>query len=173
MRPELLVTKADEGYAIIKLLELFVNKYPDVNASNALVVMVSPDYSASVAMHLAHELSHDGEMCDMLCIDVPYPDQDKVPFVQKASDDILRYLEFMSKVYENIILVEAGVIRGGNYSWLTLLLKMMFSTSCTVITTALYENTGSVFKSDVVAHYYNDKEVELTFYYEKPNKHWV
>jgi len=173
MRPELLITRADEAQAIDQLSALFKKKYPEVNASNALVVMVSPDYSATVAMHMAHELSHEGEMCELLCIDVPYPDQDKEPFIQKATDDIYRHNAFTGRQYEYIILVEAGVIRGGNYRWLTLLFKMICSTSCNLITTALYENTGSAFKSDVVVHYYNDREVELTFYYEKSNKHWA
>jgi len=171
MRTELLVSRIDEGHAIVNLLRLFKNKYPDVNASNALVVMVSPDYSASAAMHLAHELSYEGEMCDLMCIDVPYPDQDKEQFIEKASDDIQRHLEFSGKTYNNIVLVEAGVIRGSNYKWLTLLFKMIYA--CNVITTSLYENTHSAFKSDVVIHYYDDKKEDLTFYYEKPNKHWV
>jgi hypothetical protein len=171
MRPELLVTRQEEGQAIDKLLELFKKKYPDVNASNALLVMVSPDYSASVAMHLAHELSYNQEMCDLLSVDVPYPDQEVEDFIKKASDDIHRYIEFTGKKYENIILVEAGVIRGSNYKWLTLLFKMICS--CNIITTALYENTHSAFKSDIVAHYYDNNKVDLTFYYEKPNKHWL
>jgi hypothetical protein len=172
MRQELLITRVDEAQAIDQLSELFKKKYPDVNASNALVVMVSPDYSASAAMHLAHELSHEEEMCDLLCIDVPYPDQDREPFIQKATDDIYRHNAFTGKQYKYIILVEAGVIRGSNYRWLTLLFKMICSSSCNLITTALYENTHSAFKSDVVVHYYNNEKQDLTFYFEKPNKHW-
>lgn len=171
MRTELLVNRLEEGQAIDKLSELFKIKYPTVNSSNALVVMVSPDYSASAAMHLAHELSYNQEICDLLCIDVPYPDQNKETFVQKASDDIQRYLDFTDKTYDYIILVEAGVIRGGNYKWLTHLFNMIYSSN--IITTALYENTGSSFKSDIVVHYYDDKKQDLTFYYEKENKHWA
>jgi hypothetical protein len=173
MRKELLVNRIEEGISIDQLSKLFKEKYQDVNASNALVVMVSPDYSASAAMHLAHELSHDGEMCNILCIDVLYPDQQADEFIQKASDDIHRHMEFTGGKYENIILVEAGVIRGSNYRWLSLLFAMIYPPPCRLITTALYENKSSAFKSDVVVNYYDNDTEDLTFYYEKPNKHWT
>lgn len=41
-----------------------------------------------------------------------------------------------------------------------------------IITATMFENVNSKFKSDVVANYYDDDEQDLTFYYEKPNKHW-
>lgn len=172
MRKELLVTRDKEGELIEKLLELFKNQYPTINASNALVVMVSPDYSASAAMHLAHYLSYDEEMCELLCIDVPYPDQDVDLFLIRASENIHQHLKHASKTYDNIVLVEAGVIRGSNYKWLTRLFTMIYPTSPNIITTTLYENIHSAFKSDVVAEYYDDNNEDLTFYYEKPNKHW-
>lgn len=173
MRKELFIDRETEFHAIQDLAKKFMEKYPYAHAGNTLVVMVSPDYSASVAMHLAHELSHDGEMCDILCIDVPYPDQDVNYFIEKASDDLFRHLEFTGNTYKNIVLVEAGVIRGSNYRWLTALFENIYLTSCSIITTALYENIHSIFKSDVVANYYDNDKEDLTFYYEQPNKHWL
>jgi hypothetical protein len=41
-----------------------------------------------------------------------------------------------------------------------------------IVTATMFENINSKFKSDVVANYYDDYEQDLTFYYEKPNKHW-
>jgi hypothetical protein len=36
----------------------------------------------------------------------------------------------------------------------------------------LFENIGSVFKSDIVGSYYDDQTQDLTFYFERYNKHW-
>jgi len=162
MRRELLIDREAEFDAIQDLAEKFKEKYPDVHAGNSLVVMVSPDYSATAAMHLAHELSFEGEMCPIICIDVPYPDEDVTPFQYKALEKLLTLPH-----YDNVIFVEAGVIRGGNYTWL----KSVFSVY-NVITTTLFENIGSAFKSDVVSSYYDDNTMDLTFYYERYNKHW-
>ena len=48
----------------------------NINASNAVVVAVSTDYSSVVAQYLRHQLSHDGEICEGFGIDVPYPDEE-------------------------------------------------------------------------------------------------
>jgi hypothetical protein len=162
MRRELLIDREAEFDAIQDLAEKFKEKYPDVHAGNSLVVMVSPDYSATAAMHLAHELSYEGEMCPIICIDVPYPDEDVMPYRLKA---IKRAMSL--PLYNNVIFVEAGVIRGGNYTWLKSVFRIY-----NVITTTLFENIGSKFKSDVVSSYYDDNTMDLTFYYERYNKHW-
>jgi hypothetical protein len=172
MRSNLLVTRADESQGIDILSELFKKKYLNVNASNALVVMVSPDYSASVAMHLAHGLSKDGEMCDILPIHVPFPDEPVDKYIIRAEMDLRKQLVFEEREYEHYVLVEAGVIRGGTYTWLT----EVFNRVCTgskVITVALYENIHSKFQSDIVMRYYDADEHDLTFYFEQENKHWT
>lgn len=159
---ELIVTRQMEWDCI---LELCAKIPAEINASNTLVVMVSPDYSATVAMHVAHYLSYNGEMCDIIPVDVPYPDEEVTPFLINAS----RKLRGVR--YENILLVEAGIIRGGNYTWLTELLAEI--TRSKIITCTLYENIHSKFKSNYVARYYDAGVEELTFYYERYNKHWV
>lgn len=158
---ELVITREMEWDAIVDLCSKIPAEY---NASNTLVVMVSPDYSATVAMHVAHHLSFDGEMCDIISVNVPYPDQKVIPFIIDARK------KFDNITHDNILLVEAGIIRGGNYTWLTKLLEDI--TNIRVITSTLYENVHSTFKSDYVARYYDNSKEELTFYYERYNKHW-
>ena len=161
----------NEQVLITRLIKLIQESYPELNPENTLVIMVSPDYSATVAMHVAHGLSKEGEMCDILPIHVAYPDEDVEPYLTKAIKDIDAWFEFSDTPYENYLLVEAGVIRGGTYSWLTNLLKLKLRGN--IITSSLYENIGSKFKSNVVAEYYDDATEDLTFYYERENKHWT
>ena len=170
MRKTLLVSALKERRLIAELSKKIIEKYPDLTPKNTLVVMVSPDYSATVAMHVAHNLSKDGEMCDILPIHVAYPDETINKYVDKANIDLHHYFEFNDTVYTNYVLVEAGVIRGGTYTWLTNLFKKKLVGN--IITTTLYENIGSKFKSDVVGEYYDDSKQDLTFYFERENKHW-
>jgi hypothetical protein len=88
----------------------------------------------------------------------------------KAENDINAYEEFCGQEFEHYLLVEAGVIRGGTYTWLTDVVKK--TTSAKIITAALFENVTSKFKSDIVCRYYDDDTQDLTFYYERENKHW-
>lgn len=170
MRKELSVSRLKEQKLIEKLSKDILEKYPTLSPSNTLVVMVSPDYSATVAMHVAHNLSDDGEMCDILPIHVAYPDDDHYPYVRKADADIDSWFKFSDVEYKHYLLVEAGVIRGGTYTWLTKLFKKKLTGK--IITASLYENVGSRFKSDVVGEYYDDSKKDLTFYFERENKHW-
>ena len=41
-----------------------------------------------------------------------------------------------------------------------------------IVTLAMYENIESVWKSDYVGEYYNDKFEDLTFWWERENRHW-
>ena len=170
IRKPLLVSAAQEKKLIAELSNKIITSYPDVSADNTLVLMVSPDYSATAAMHVAHNLSKDGDMCDILPIHVPYPDEDEYIYVRKADQDIDNWFKFSEDDYKYYLLIEGGVIRGGNYTWLTKLIKKKVMGS--IITASLYENIGSRFKSDVVAKYYDDSKQDLTFYFERENKHW-
>lgn len=170
MREPLFVSRVKERNLIDKLSKKILKTYPDVSPNNTLVVMVSPDYSATVAMHVAHNLSKDGEMCDILPIHVSYPDEEIHKYVRKADQDIDAWFKFSDVQYNYYLLVEAGVIRGGTYTWLNKLFRN--KVSGTIITTSLYENIGSKFQSDVVGEYYDDTIQDLTFYFERENKHW-
>jgi hypothetical protein len=170
MREPLFISRIQEKDMIYNLSQKILETYPDISPANTLVVMVSPDYSATVAMHIAHNLSKDGEMCDILPIHVAYPDEEVHKYVRKADSDIDSWFKFSDTEYKYYLLVEAGVIRGGTYTWLTKLFRNKVTGE--VITSSLYENIGSRFKSDVVGKYYNDDEEDLTFYFERENKHW-
>ena len=170
MREPLYVSRIKERALVYKLTKKILKAYPDLSPINTLVVMVSPDYSATVAMHVAHNLSKDGEMCDILPIHVAYPDEDAYKYVRKADSDIDSWFKFSDTEYKYYLLVEAGVIRGGTYTWLTKLFRKKIVGN--IITTSLYENIGSKFKSDVVAEYYDDTKQDLTFHFERENKHW-
>jgi hypothetical protein len=129
--------------------------------------MASPDYSATVAMHLAHSWSRKGEMLSIIPVDVTYPDEDPHPYRQKMlmqAADILPY--------KQLVLVEAGIIRGGNWTWMLDVLGTWGYSRKDITLVALCENVHSRVKSDYVAEYYDDETHELMFYFEKFNKHW-
>lgn len=141
----------------------------DTHPNDTLLVIVSPDYSATVGMHVAHHLSKDGEMLDIAYIDVPYPGEDKgayiKQFLDQTNDNGIRKFHH----YKNVLLVEAGVITGKNYTWIT---KCLDVAAIKYYTAALFENLDSTYKSDVVGRYYSEHLRELEFYWERPNNHW-
>jgi hypothetical protein len=69
-----------------------------------------------------------------------------------------------------IVLVEAGIITGSNYTFIVNVLTNIVDKE--VITVAQYENIHSIFKCDVVGRYYNWEQEQLEFYWERENKHW-
>ncbi len=143
----------------------------NINASNTVVVAVSTDYSSVIAQYLRHQLSHDGEICAGFGVDVPYPDQE-------FDDDFVNaflatfYLNLIHVKDKKILLVEAGVIRGGNYTKIVELIKENLKLTNEILTLTMFENYGSKFKSDFVGKYYDDLTEDLTFWWEKPNNHW-
>jgi hypothetical protein len=137
------------------------------NASNSTLVSVSADYSSIVWQILRHQLSHEGEFCDGFTVDVPYPDQE---WTQDDSNKILSECSWV-EFKKNLILIEAGVIRGSNYRILSKLLSLHYPEQ-KVVTVALFENERSAFKSDYVAEYYDNTVSDLTFWWEVYNKHW-
>jgi hypothetical protein len=141
----------------------------DTHPSKTLVVVVSPDYSATVGMHVAHHLSKDGDMLDLTYLEVPYPKEEVDTYRKQFLNNINPYGIRIYQNYENVILVEAGVISGKNYTWITECLDIA---SIKYYTAALFENIDSIYKSDIVGRYYSEKLHELEFYWEKPNNHW-
>ena len=141
------------------------------NAGNSVVVTVSTDYSSIAGQIIRHELTHQEEIAEGFGVDVPYPDQvwDQ-QFTNEACSIFLLHRKSIG--VKNIILVEAGVIRGSNYRTLIDLRRGPLEMDNNIITTALFENSSSAFKSDYVASYYNDTFNDLTFWWEKDNKHW-
>lgn len=139
------------------------------DANNTVVVTVSIDYSSIVGQMLRHLLSADGEICEGFGIDVPYPDEHWDERYIKELDSV--FAVHKDKMHnKRALLVEAGVIRGGNYTFIDKYLRENGVND--IYTVALFENTGSVYKSNYVGRYYDDTKEDLTFSWEKSNKHW-
>ena len=164
-RPLHFITREKE-WELIQRLETLVDS-SNFDPETTAVIMASPDYSATVAMHLAHSWSRKGEMLTIIPVDVTYPDEEATPYINKMimqAGDI--------RPYKNLVLVEAGIIRGGNWKWMLDVLYIWGYNRKDITLVAMCENIGSAVKSDYVAEYYNDETHELMFYFEKFNKHW-
>lgn len=164
-RPLHFISRDKEWELINKLLTIVDSS--QFNPADTAVLMVSPDYSATVAMHLAHSWSRDGEIIPIIPVDVPYPDEESDDYISKM---VMQSAEI--RPYSRLVLVEAGIIRGGNWAWLLTLLKAWGYDRSNITLVALCENVNSKVKSDYVGQYYDDKQEELMFYYERFNKHW-
>jgi len=165
-RPLHFITREKE-WELIQRLETLVDS-SDFDPTNTVVLMVSPDYSATVSMHLAHSWSRHGDMLPLLTVEVPYPDEDYLMYKDKF---LAMYSDI--KKYSKVVCVEAGIIRGGNWQWIldTLIADFKYTRE-NITLVAMCENINSKVKSDYVGEYYDDNEKELMFYFEKFNKHW-
>ena len=164
-RPLHFITREKE-WELIQRLETIVDS-TDFDPSNTAVIMASPDYSATVAMHLAHAWSRKGEMLPIIPVDVTYPDESPEPYVNKMmmqAGDI--------RPYSKLVMIEAGIIRGGNWQWMLDVLYGWDYKRSDITLVAMCENIHSKVKSDYVGEYYDDDKEELMFYFEKFNKHW-
>lgn len=142
-----------------------------LHAGNVVIVTVSTDYSSFVGQYLRHALSYEREICEGFGIDVPYPDQvwDDV-FVKDLRSTVINHDTLWCQNNKKLLLVEAGVIRGGNYTYVVDYLSATYNNQ--ILTLTMYENTESGFKSDYVGEYYNNSHEDLTFWWEQDNKHW-
>ncbi len=138
----------------------------DIHPSNTCFLMVSPDYSAIVTQHLSHSLTMDGEIFHIEAVNVPFPDEDVRDYKTEFTQNFMKW----QTRWDNFVLIEAGVIRGGNYTWITEIMSRM--TGGSIHTVALCENIHSAFKSDFVSLYYDDTKEDLHFWWEQPNNHW-
>lgn len=168
-RTEFWVSEEDELRVAEELRDQLVKA--GHHAGNTVIVTVSTDYSAWIGQYLRHQLSHDGEICDGFGVDVPYPDQ---TFDETFRANVRTMFAMNARDIDakTILLVEAGVIRGGNYTALVDLIRNDIGRTEPVKTLAMYENVGSRFRSDYVGHYYDDATDDLTFWWERPNNHW-
>jgi hypothetical protein len=164
-RPLKFITREKE-WELIQRLETIVDS-SDFDPSTTAVIMASPDYSATVAMHLAHAWSRKGEMLSIIPVDVTYPDEDPAPYIQK----MLMQGAYIGP-YSKLVLIEAGIIRGGNWQWMLDVLYGWDYKRSDITLVAMCENIHSKVKSDYVGEYYDDDKEELMFYFEKFNKHW-
>jgi len=165
-RPLFFITREKELH-LIQQLETIVD-CSNFDPETTAVLMVSPDYSATVAMHLAHAWSRNGDILKVIPVDVTYPDETADEYRKKFRYDF----QWHRGKYTHLVLIEAGIIRGGNWAWLLEELYDLGYHRGNLTLVALTENIHSKIKSDYVGEYYNDEEKDLTFYYEKFNKHW-
>ena len=127
---------------------------PDIHPGKTCFLCVSPDYSSVVTQHLSHALSKDGEIYHIEAVNVPFPDESHESYLETFID---RFSEWTID-WDNFVLIEAGVIRGGNYTWITeamskYQMKLVIPPTILLLSS---ENTGSKFKSDFVSHYYDN-----------------
>lgn len=169
MRKQLLVNWEDELYLMNRLKKELLDK--GLDSSNTVVVTVSSDYSAVVGQYLRHQLTINGEICDGFAIDVPYPDESWDEIYEYELEELLSLYSY-KLVGKKILFVEAGVIRGGNYYFISNFIEEYLGIVDDVFYLTLFENIGSKFKSDFVGEYYDDKTQDLTFWWEKQNNHW-
>lgn len=148
-----------------ELLQGLMKRLPKVDPYSTLVLNVSPDYSSTVSMQIAHYLSSEGEMLDLFGVDVPYPGE-KRDFYEKK---FKQRFHFYPLRYDKLILCEAAVLSGNNYTWLKNALFDMGYENDDIITVALLEMETSVFKCDYVGEYVSEMP---EFYWERYNKHW-
>ena len=165
MRQILECSQAEEHELINKLGIMLRNA--GFNASNSTLVAVSSDYSSIAWQILRHFLSHDGEVCDGFTVDVPYPDDVWSDEFERLALQACKTVCFS----DNLILIEAGVIRGSNYRRLCDLIHENYPGQV-IVTSTVFENEHSAFKSEFVARYYDDEKQDLTFWWEAYNKHW-
>jgi len=148
-----------------ELIQSLLKKLPKVDPYDTVVLNVSPDYSSTVAMHIAHHLSDEGKMLDMIPVDVPYPGESKDNYKIKFKRQTLG----LPILYDKIILVEAAVLSGNNYTWIKQILLDRGYQNDNIITVALTEMNSSIFKCDYVEAY---TDIIPEFYWERYNKHW-
>lgn len=167
MTKPLLFISQDKEMALIQEMTYKIKRAGwHIHPSKTCFLCVSPDYSGIVTQHLSHSLTMDGEIFHVEAVNVPFPDESaenyRVNFEINYADWVLDW--------ENFVLCEAGVIRGGNYTWITESMEKFREKN--YYTLSLCENVGSKFKSDMVSLYYDDSKEDLHFWWEQPNNHW-
>jgi hypothetical protein len=80
-RPLHFISREKEWELIQKLFTII--NTTDFDPRDTAVLMVSPDYSASVAMILAHGWSSKGEIIPIIPVEVPYPDEGNEEYVRR------------------------------------------------------------------------------------------
>jgi len=165
---DLLFISQDKEMALIQEMSYKIKMSGwDIHPSKTCFLCVSPDYSSIVTQHLSHSLSMDREIFHIEAVNVPFPDEDPTQYQINFE---LNFVEWVLD-WDNFVLCEAGVIRGGNYTWITQSMEKFSEKN--YYTLSLCENVGSKYKSDLVSLYYDDNVEDLHFWWERPNNHWT
>ena len=166
---DLLFISQDKEMALIQEMSYKIKMSDwDIHPSKTCFLCVSPDYSSIVTQHLSHSLSMDREIFHIESVNVPFPDESPHQYKIDFTINFKRWIEN----WDNFVLIEAGIIRGGNYTWITNEMKDI-APHKSFYTVALCENTSSKYKSDLVSLYYDNNVKDLHFWWESPNTHWL
>lgn len=168
MRKELLIPIKKELQLIQLLSDRVIGE--GYNASNTIVVTVSSDYSSIVGQLMRHNLSFEGEIAEGFSVDVPYPTGS---WTNRFISELKIMFQMHSDKFENktLLLTEAAIIRGGNYTFLVNWIKENYP-NVKVKTLTLFENCFSIFKSDYVGKIYDNSVSDITFSWERENRNW-
>ncbi len=164
------IDKSDEAHVYHELIKKIkkIDKF-EINPTDTLILNVSPDYSSIISQWMIHEFSKDGEHVEMIGVEVPYPDQSWKGY---ELNFMIQFKEYPDH-YKNFVLVEAGVITGNNYTWLTnCMFKDFDITPDRILTTALYQNKNSIFRCDCVGEEFDSNIEEICFSWERENSHF-
>lgn len=177
MQKPLKYISREKEYELIEKLVIQVDN-SNFTPHNTAVLMVSPDYSATVAMHLAHAWSRSGDILEIIPVDVPFPAESVWPFIEKLRDTLTKYCKYdgelpSGELPKHLVLVEAGIITGNNWKWIIDVLNEFGFERYNLTLVALCENLHSKTKSDYVGEYYDGDKEELAFYFERFNRHWA
>lgn len=164
---DLLFISQDQEMALIQevIYKIKMSDF-DIHPQKTCFLCVSPDYSSIVTQHLSHGLTVDREIYHIEAVNVPFPDENSKKY---ELDFSLNFAEWVLD-WENFVLIEAGVIRGGTYTWISRIMNTFMHEN--YYTVALCENIHSKFQSDIVGKYYDDKKEDLHYWWEQPNNHW-
>lgn len=169
IRKEYFISQQKESEIYDKLYFKINNAFI-ITPEDTLILNVSPDYSSIISQKLSHEFSSkEGEIVSVININVPYPDETDMKWYNNELNRKLEYL--INKDYKNFIFVEAGVIRGSNYQWIKDKFLKYYKEE-QLLFTALFQNINSKFKCNCVGEYYDNDTQDLTFYWERFNKHF-
>lgn len=168
MRKLLYITREKELEIIQRLLTVVDNRTFD--PKDTALVQASVDFAGTIAMHLSHAWSVRGEIIPIIPIEVTYPNETYDYVRSKFQYDMKWQLEH--KNYTRFVVVEAGIIRGGNWRWMLEEFNKLGISRDRITLVTMYENIHSIVKSDYVGEYYDDNIEDLTFYYERFNRNW-
>jgi hypothetical protein len=169
-RPLKFISREKE-YELINRIQTIVDD-SEFDPATTAVMMVSPDYSATAAMVLAHGWSRGGDMLEVIPVSVTFPDETADFYIKKLEMELKWRRHEADGLPKKLVLVEAGIIRGGNWAWILDVLYSFGYQRSDITLVALCENIHSRVKSDYVGEYYDDDLEDLTFHFERFNKHW-
>ena len=172
MRQLHFISQAEETAMAQKLIYQIKRKaLKFMDAENTLMLTVSPDFSGIASTIISHGISTEGTAMYSDSIHVPDPGED-VEFYKQRLRNTWNHIisNYDGSKYTKFILCEAGVISGRNYNWLVNTLQELGVSSSDILTIALYENTHSEFKCDLVGQYYDNNTQDLCFWWEQPNR---